>query len=48
MRPEGPRHINPKKMIFILQEREMQSAIGIWKIRITQFGGIQKVVSKND
>jgi len=22
----------------------MQSAIGIWKIRITQFGGIQKVV----
>lgn len=31
-------------MIFILQEREMQSAIGIQKIRITQFGGIQKVV----
>lgn len=29
-------------MIFILQEREMQSAVGIQKIRITQFGGIQK------
>ena len=32
------------KTIFILQEREMQSAIGIQKIRITQFGGIQKAV----
>ena len=31
-------------MIFILWEREMQNAIGIQKIRITQFGGIQKVV----